>query len=129
MNSSKILNLKNEIEDEEEDLEEDEDIEEEEDEDEEEEEEWSLNDEKDFLRTLGALKSRDPEIYQTEVKFFKEKEKDEQEKIKSSESSKNNSSKNLQQSKMTLKEYEQKLIIERGGKLSEDEEENGEIYK
>jgi len=28
---------------------------------------------------------------------------------------------------MTLKEYEQKLIIERGGKLSEDEEENGEI--
>nr|CAD2189741.1 unnamed protein product [Meloidogyne enterolobii] len=33
---------------------------------------------------------------------------------------------------MTLKEYEQKLIIERGGKLSEDEEEeeeNGEVYK
>ncbi|CAK5050027.1 unnamed protein product [Meloidogyne enterolobii] len=132
MNSSKILNLKNEEEEEEEnDQDEEEDLEEEEDEDEE--EEWSLNDEKDFLRTLGALKSRDPEIYQTEVKFFKEKEKDEQEKIKSNESSKNNLSKNLQQSKMTLKEYEQKLIIERGGKLSEDEEEeeeeNGEIYK
>uniref|UniRef100_A0A915NXY7 Protein KRI1 homolog n=1 Tax=Meloidogyne floridensis TaxID=298350 RepID=A0A915NXY7_9BILA len=93
-------------------------------------EKWSLNDEKDFLRTLGALKSRDPEIYQTEVKFFKEKEKDEHGKKKSNESSKNNSTKNLQQSKMTLKEYEQKLIIERGGKLSEDEEEeekNGEI--
>nr|CAD2172272.1 unnamed protein product [Meloidogyne enterolobii] len=132
MNSSKILNLKNEIEDEEEDGHDEDMEEEEEDEEEDELAEWSLNDEKDFLRTLGALKSRDPEIYQTEVKFFKEKEKDEQEKIKSNESSKNNSTKNLQQSKMTLKEYEQKLIIERGGKLSEDEEEeeeNGEIYK
>lgn len=39
--------------------------------------------------------------------------------IKSGEPS---SSKSIKQSKMTLRDYERKLLIEKGGKLSDDEE-------
>ena len=35
---------------------------------------WTKNDEENFLRTLGALKTGDPRIYEDKVAFFSEKD-------------------------------------------------------
>ncbi|GFY41377.1 protein KRI1 homolog [Trichonephila inaurata madagascariensis] len=66
--------------------------------------------EKDFLKTLSLLKSKDPRIYDKEAQFFTEepvvvKKKEKKEKP------------------MFLKDYERTLVVERNGVLSEDEDE------
>ncbi|CAD5217430.1 unnamed protein product [Bursaphelenchus xylophilus] len=79
--------------------------------------EWDSEDEKDFLRTLGALKSNDPKIYKSDVKFF---DQERQRKPRKPETS---AQKRAKEEKMTLRDYEHKLVVERGGKFSDDEEE------
>jgi hypothetical protein len=37
--------------------------------------EWTAEDEKDFLRTLGALKTHDPNIYENDLNFFGQKDR------------------------------------------------------
>ncbi|KAI6183576.1 Protein KRI1-like protein [Aphelenchoides bicaudatus] len=77
---------------------------------------WTADNERDFLRTLGALKSKDPKIYRDDVRFFHETE----EEPTSSDSA--TKKKQKKEKPMTLRDYEQKLVIERGGQLSDDEE-------
>ncbi|VDD89582.1 unnamed protein product [Enterobius vermicularis] len=82
----------------------------------EEEAEWTADHEKDFLLTLTALKTKDPKIYSQEQIFKAEpgpvKPKSESKKKKSEE-------------KLYLKDYERKLVLERGGII--DEEDNEEL--
>ncbi|KAL3994833.1 KRI1-like C-terminal family protein [Acanthocheilonema viteae] len=75
---------------------------------------WSAEHEKDFLRTLSALKTRDPRLYSGQ-KFFTAEDK-------------GTSNDNIVKLKkkvapMFLKDYERKLILEKRGDITEDEEE------
>ncbi|CAD5212724.1 unnamed protein product [Bursaphelenchus okinawaensis] len=78
---------------------------------------WDSEDEKDFLRTLGALKSNDPKIYKEKVKFF---DPERERKVKKPEATKKNEK---DQPAYTLRDYETKLVTERDGVFSEDEDE------
>ncbi|CAG9540629.1 unnamed protein product [Cercopithifilaria johnstoni] len=80
---------------------------------------WSMEHEKDFLRTLSALKTRDPRLYSGQ-KFFTAEDKG---------TSTNNIVKfKKKDAPMFLKDYERKLILEKGGDITEDEEEK-KTYK
>lgn len=69
--------------------------------------------EKDFLKTLACLKSKDPKIYQKDVKFFEDKKPEE---LKKKEKKKKDEP-------LTLKDYERKLLLEgKQGDESEDED-------
>lgn len=67
--------------------------------------------EKEFYKTLSCLKKKDPKIYDSNVNFFKkinpEVKKD----------------KKAKEQPMYLKDYERKLILEKGGILSDEEDE------
>jgi protein KRI1 len=62
---------------------------------------------------LASLKTKDPAIYQTETKFFSDKEIVPPKKSKEEEKA------------MFLRDYERKMIVEKGGKFSDEEEEQG----
>jgi len=81
---------------------------------------WTAENEKDFLRTLGALtsESRDPKVYDKNIRFF-EKDSDELQRPSTSKQSKAKT----EDSAMYLRDYERKLVLERGGVLSDDEDE------
>jgi len=85
------------------------------------EEVWNAEEEKDFLRTLGALKSDSPRIYDQQAKFYTEREDDGSGPC-SSKSTANESKKT-----MFLRDYERKLVLERGGRLSDDEDDAEEM--
>nr|XP_023020073.1 protein KRI1 homolog [Leptinotarsa decemlineata] len=70
--------------------------------------------EKDFFKTLSLLKSKDPSIYDKNVHFFQETEK-----TASGEKPK----KTKKEQPMYLKDYERKIILEKGGVLSDEEDE------
>ncbi|XP_054277611.1 protein KRI1 homolog [Macrosteles quadrilineatus] len=75
------------------------------------EEAWKLTDkvEKEFFKTLSHIKSKDPKIYQKGVEFFKDvpipEQKPEKSKI----------------APLTLRDYERKIVVEKGGELSDEE--------
>ncbi|XP_067088411.1 protein KRI1 homolog isoform X2 [Osmerus mordax] len=73
---------------------------------------------KDFYRTLSLLKKKDPKIYQTDTQFYTEPA--------GSGSTGQPSSSQKPQKAMFLKDYERKVILERGGKYDDDEEEESD---
>ncbi|KAG8223597.1 hypothetical protein J437_LFUL004120 [Ladona fulva] len=68
---------------------------------------------KEFYHTLSCLKAKDPKIYDKEVNFFENADK----KAENDEKKSNKKSK-----PMYLRDYERKLILEKGGVLSDEDE-------
>lgn len=68
--------------------------------------------EKDFFKTLACLKKKDPRIYDGNVNFFNEKQASPKKEKKKKEQP------------MFIKDYERKLILEKGGQLSDSEQED-----
>lgn len=72
--------------------------------------------EKQFFKTLSCLKSKDPRIYDQNTKFFEENKND-----KSGATKK----KTKKDQPMFLKDYERKMLLEKGGQISDiDDDEN-----
>ncbi|XP_054717997.1 protein KRI1 homolog [Uloborus diversus] len=69
--------------------------------------------EEDFLKTLSLLKSKDPKIYDTNVQFFKEQTVEKK-------------SKEHKPKPMFMKDYERKLVLERNGEFSDEDEQVNE---
>nr|XP_022902585.1 protein KRI1 homolog [Onthophagus taurus] len=74
--------------------------------------------EKDFYATLASLKKKDPKIYDGNIKFFKELPEGSKPKFKKAKDE-----------PMFIKDYERKLLLEKGGNLSDDEDENAKNRK
>ncbi|KAG1650987.1 Protein KRI1 [Nymphon striatum] len=66
--------------------------------------------EKQFIKTLGLLKKKDPRIYDKNTVFFEEKEENT---VKT---------KKKKEKPLFLRDYERKIITEKNGELSEEEE-------
>lgn len=64
--------------------------------------------EKEFYKTLSQIKNKDPTIYKKDVEFFKD--------VPNLESK----SKKKKSIPLTLRDYERKIIIEKGGELSDE---------
>uniref|UniRef100_A0A7E4ZPT1 Protein KRI1 homolog n=1 Tax=Panagrellus redivivus TaxID=6233 RepID=A0A7E4ZPT1_PANRE len=79
---------------------------------------WTPADERDFLRTLGALKSKDPKIYNKEKRFFAKKDLQKAPEDGEAEPAEKKSKK--KQKGMTLRDYEVALV-ERGGKFDDED--------
>ncbi|XP_028842305.1 protein KRI1 homolog isoform X2 [Denticeps clupeoides] len=75
--------------------------------------------ERDFYRTLSLLKKKDPKIYQTDAKFYKDDASDPSSDERPSTSKKT-------PKPMFLKDYERQVILERGGKYEDDTDEEEE---
>ncbi|XP_066498240.1 protein KRI1 homolog [Hoplias malabaricus] len=73
--------------------------------------------EKDFYRTLSLLKKKDPKIYQKDAKFFSEE-------ASSSGSDEKPSISSKAVKPMFIKDYERKVILERGGKYDDEEDDS-----
>ncbi|CAJ0605182.1 unnamed protein product [Cylicocyclus nassatus] len=85
----------------------------------EEEPEWSAADEMHFLRTLSALKGNEASIYDEKSNFWDENEE------KAARSTKKKKKLEKEKEKpMYLKDYERKLVLEKGGQIDESDEED-----
>uniref|UniRef100_A0A8C2F1R6 Protein KRI1 homolog n=1 Tax=Cyprinus carpio TaxID=7962 RepID=A0A8C2F1R6_CYPCA len=69
---------------------------------------------RDFYRTLSLLKKKDPKIYQKDARFYTEE-------TSASGSDDQPSTSKKSEKPMFLKDYERKVILERGGKYDDDE--------
>ncbi|GMR37737.1 hypothetical protein PMAYCL1PPCAC_07932, partial [Pristionchus mayeri] len=79
---------------------------------------WTMEDEKDFLKTLSALKGEDERIYDKETRFWHEKKEGE-----ASNGEKQEKQKAKKEKPMFLKDYERELV-KRGGDIDDDGEED-----
>lgn len=68
--------------------------------------------EKQFFKTLSCLKSKDPSIYNKDVKFFDK-----------NATKLTNTKKGKKEQPMYLKDYERNLILEKGGQISDSDNE------
>lgn len=75
--------------------------------------EWNEEIEKTFLKTLSSLKSKDPKIYDENVKFFNE------EPITSKDDKSSITDK--KEKPLYLRDYERKIILEKNGILTDEE--------
>ncbi|KAK1154017.1 hypothetical protein AOXY_G29268 [Acipenser oxyrinchus oxyrinchus] len=73
--------------------------------------------ERDFYRTLSLLKKKDPKIYQTDTQFYSKEDRP-------STSEGDPGTQQRKDKPMFLKDYERKVILERGGKYADEEEES-----
>lgn len=71
--------------------------------------------ERDFYRMLSLLKKKDPEIYQEDAQFYTEE-------ASNSGSDEKPSTSKKSVKPMFLKDYERKVILERGGKYDDDDD-------
>lgn len=76
---------------------------------------------KDFYKTLACLKSKDPRIYNEDVSFFKDTNEIQDCKEKESKLIK----KPKKEKALYLRDYERKVMLERDGKYSDSENEDG----
>ncbi|KAJ8929923.1 hypothetical protein NQ314_017332 [Rhamnusium bicolor] len=76
--------------------------------------------EKDFFKTLACLKNKDPRIYDENVKFFDDKD---------DEAILRKDKKKQKDIPIYLKDYERNIILEKGGVLSDEEDEIGNPLK
>eukprot|EP00058_Branchiostoma_floridae_P020469 XP_002605959.1 hypothetical protein BRAFLDRAFT_92213 [Branchiostoma floridae] len=74
--------------------------------------------EKGFLKTLAALKSKDPRIYQQDVSFYEDK--------KAEADKAEGKGKKPKEKPMFLKDYERKVLLEKGGVPSDEESSDDE---
>ncbi|XP_046546653.1 protein KRI1 homolog [Haliotis rubra] len=74
----------------------------------------TANLEKGWLKTLSALKNKDPKIYQKDVKFYS-----------SDEEGSSGKEKKKKDKPLYLKDYERKLILEKQGDSSSDDSDSG----
>ncbi|GMS85609.1 hypothetical protein PENTCL1PPCAC_7784, partial [Pristionchus entomophagus] len=79
---------------------------------------WNVDDEKDFLKTLSALKGEDERIYDKETRFWHEKKEGETSNGEKQEKPK-------KEKPMFLKDYERELV-KRGGDIDDEEGVDGE---
>ncbi|XP_073838407.1 protein KRI1 homolog [Musca autumnalis] len=80
-----------------------------------------------FLSTLASLKSKDPKIYDKQVKFFEKVNKQigedgSEDDGGGSGDEKNKVGKQKKNKPVTLKDYERKIILEKGGKFVDDDD-------
>ncbi|CAL1277260.1 unnamed protein product [Larinioides sclopetarius] len=69
--------------------------------------------EKDFLKTLSLLKSKDPRIYDENTEFFREEDVPKKPKVK-------------KEKPMYMKDYERKIVLEQNGVFVDEEDEDNE---
>lgn len=69
--------------------------------------------EKKFFKALSYIKKKDPQIYNENVKFFTKDES-------GGSQDQNKSKKKKKETPLNLRAYERKLIVERGGELSDE---------
>ncbi|XP_061197414.1 protein KRI1 homolog [Saccostrea echinata] len=76
--------------------------------------------EEDWFKTLAALKSKDPRIYDKNVKFYHSEEE------KSDDSSDEPGPSNKKEKPVYLKDYQRKVILEKEGMVSDEESDEDE---
>ncbi|KAM3850528.1 protein KRI1 homolog [Diretmus argenteus] len=73
--------------------------------------------ERDFYRTLSLLKKKDPKIYEKDAKFYSEE---------AASTSDAKSSTSQKTKPMYLRDYERKVILEKGGKYEDDDDDESD---
>lgn len=69
--------------------------------------------EKKFFKTLSCLKNKDPRIYDQNIHFFEE----------SNTAEKTRKNKEKKEKPVFIKDYERQLLLEKGGQISDSDEE------